>query len=235
MLYPRPQLRLLLLLATALLFGLLVREWRAGFPEQAERLDRFDRDEPPAPLPPVPFSPTHGRRTRTGGEEVWPGAGAPPERRRGERASETDPRAAQDDRRPLDLNAASGEALARLPGIGQGLARRILEERERNGGFDSLDALRRVLGMGPKKLAAIRHLLTVSAGGDSVEARAAGAAIGPSTEAGAPERLGTHARPEDVDAAPDLDETQTDNEHLDGGHEPHDDDARELPDDPPER
>ena len=39
MTYPRPQLRLLFLLAGILLAGLGVREWRAGFPELAERLE----------------------------------------------------------------------------------------------------------------------------------------------------------------------------------------------------
>jgi DNA uptake protein ComE-like DNA-binding protein len=41
------------------------------------------------------------------------------------------------------------------------LARRIVEERERRGRFDSPEALRYVLGMGPKKLAAIRPFITV--------------------------------------------------------------------------
>src|SRR5262249_29000968 len=41
----RPQLTLLLLLAAIALAGLGVREWRAGFPDAAERLDRFDRED----------------------------------------------------------------------------------------------------------------------------------------------------------------------------------------------
>jgi len=66
------------------------------------------------------------------------------------------------DPRPLDINRASLGELARLPGVGQSLAVRILAERERRGRFESPDALRYVLGMGPKKLAAIRALITVS-------------------------------------------------------------------------
>jgi hypothetical protein len=42
-LYSLPQLRLLILLALTLLAGLGVREWRAGFPDAADRLERFDR------------------------------------------------------------------------------------------------------------------------------------------------------------------------------------------------
>jgi competence protein ComEA len=62
----------------------------------------------------------------------------------------------------VDLNRAGVEELARLPGVGPGLARRIVEERERRGRFDSPDALRNILGLGPKKLAAMRHLVTVN-------------------------------------------------------------------------
>jgi competence protein ComEA len=62
---------------------------------------------------------------------------------------------------PIDLNRAGAAELARLPGVGAGLAQRILEERERRGRFDSPEALRQVLGLGPKKLAALRGLVTV--------------------------------------------------------------------------
>ena len=64
--------------------------------------------------------------------------------------------------KPLDVNRAAAGELAALPGVGPGLAQRIVEERERRGRFDSPEALRYVLGMGPKKLAAIRRFITVS-------------------------------------------------------------------------
>jgi len=151
--YSRAQLKLLLVLAAALLVGLGVREWRAGFPETAERLERFDREEPPAPLLPAP---------RPERRPAPPVKAAPPDRvnpataRDGEVAA---PAAAA--ARPLDLNRASVGELARLPGVGLGLAGRILAERERRGRFESPEALRYVLGVGPKKLAAIRELVTV--------------------------------------------------------------------------
>src|SRR5215831_17926501 len=50
--YSRPQLKLLVLLAAILLAGLGVREWRAGFPDAAERLDRFDREDRRRRFPP---------------------------------------------------------------------------------------------------------------------------------------------------------------------------------------
>ncbi len=143
MLYSSPQLRLLLALGATLLVGLGVSEWRAGFPDAADRLERFDREEPAAPLPPPPAT--------------APGPSAP----RPKSAPPPPAAAAAPDPGPVDLNRAGVEELARLPGVGPGLARRIVEERERRGRFDSPDALRDILGLGPKKLAALRHLVTV--------------------------------------------------------------------------
>ena len=149
MLYPRPQLRLLLALAAVLLLGLAVREWRAGFPEQAERLETFDREEPLTPLPPPAPAPREPRSRRSA---------SPP--RSAETPSQPAEQAAPDPR-PLDLNQASVDQIARLPGIGPALAGCILEERERRGRFDSPETLRQILGLGPKKLAALRDLITV--------------------------------------------------------------------------
>jgi len=155
--YSRPQLKLLLVLAVTLLAGFGVREWRAGFPDMAERLEHFDREQPAAPHI---AAPAQERRP-----PAAPNAAPPAPASIG--PSRTVPRAgpvpmAPTDPRPLDINRASLDELSRLPGVGQGLAGRILAERERRGRFESPDALRYVLGMGPKKLAAIRELVVVS-------------------------------------------------------------------------
>jgi competence protein ComEA len=145
-LYSLPQLRLLILLALTLLVGLGVREWRAGFPDAALRLERFDRDEPVTPLVgETPSGPT---------PLPAPARATPPPVAAA--ASEPAPI------KPLDVNRAAAVELAALPGVGPALAQRIVEERERRGRFDSPEALRYVLGMGPKKLAAIRRFITVS-------------------------------------------------------------------------
>jgi competence protein ComEA len=148
-LYPAPQLRLLILLALTLLLGLAVREWRAGFPDAAARFERFDRDDPAESLPPEPRP--AGPGPAVAGAEA-PGAVA------------TAPAVApiSPPLEPLDVNRADAAQLARLPGVGPGLAQRIVEERQRRGRFDSPDQLRYVLGMGPKKLAAIRPFIAVS-------------------------------------------------------------------------
>ena len=165
MLYSRPQLSLLLVLGAALLGGLAVREWRAGFPDAAARLETFDRQEStatpgPTPLTGPPRSPRPPRAPRV---PVSPAASerAAPERALLGRAVKDDPAPA--DPRPLDLNEATAEQLARLPGVGPGLARRIVEERQRRGRFDGPEGLRSVLGLGPRKLAALRDLVTAAA------------------------------------------------------------------------
>ncbi len=59
----------------------------------------------------------------------------------------------------IDVNEASAAELDRLPGVGPGLAARIVEERERAGAFDSARDLRSVRGIGPALLAKLEpHL-----------------------------------------------------------------------------
>jgi len=151
MLYSRPQLKLLLILAATLLAGIGIREWRASFPEMADRLERFDVEDP---MPPLLAPPRVERRSP---RAAPPGESGPP------RPAEVGDRAPAplSDSRPLDINRANLGELARLPGVGTALAGRILAERERRGRFESPEALRYVLGMGPKKLAAIREMVTV--------------------------------------------------------------------------
>ena len=61
----------------------------------------------------------------------------------------------------LDLNRASKSELRLIPGISEALAQRIVDYRERNGDFRSIEELRKVTGIGPKTLERIRNRLWV--------------------------------------------------------------------------
>jgi competence protein ComEA len=60
---------------------------------------------------------------------------------------------------PVDLNAAGAAELDALPGIGPVLAQRIVDYRTSNGRFASVDDLRQVEGIGPKKFEQLKPLL----------------------------------------------------------------------------
>lgn len=51
----------------------------------------------------------------------------------------------------LNINSASAQELTQLPGVGPGLARRIVEYRQQNGPFQTVDDLQNVPGIGPSK------------------------------------------------------------------------------------
>jgi competence protein ComEA len=62
---------------------------------------------------------------------------------------------------PLNLNAASQAELEQLPGIGPSLAQAIIAERTRRGGFRSVNELREVRGIGERRFADLKSLVTV--------------------------------------------------------------------------
>ncbi len=63
----------------------------------------------------------------------------------------------------LDVNTASELDWSQLDGIGEVMAARIVNDRETNGPFQSLDDLLRVDGIGPQTLERIRPWLTIKA------------------------------------------------------------------------
>jgi competence protein ComEA len=62
---------------------------------------------------------------------------------------------------PVDLNTATEAQLEALPGIGPTLAQAIIAERDRAGGFRSVDDLRKVRGIGDARFAQLRPLVSV--------------------------------------------------------------------------
>jgi competence protein ComEA len=63
--------------------------------------------------------------------------------------------------RPIPLNRATAEELDAIPGIGPGLARRIVEHRETRGPFAEPGELQQVPGIGEKTLEKLRPFLTI--------------------------------------------------------------------------
>jgi competence ComEA-like helix-hairpin-helix protein len=62
---------------------------------------------------------------------------------------------------PINLNTATSEELQLVPRIGPVTAEKILQMRKSYGAFKSVDDLRAVRGIGPKRLEKMRKYLTV--------------------------------------------------------------------------
>ncbi len=61
----------------------------------------------------------------------------------------------------VNVNTASAKDLERLPGIGAGRAQAIVAYRQAHGGFQSVDELSNVSGIGPATLEGLRPYVTV--------------------------------------------------------------------------
>lgn len=67
----------------------------------------------------------------------------------------------------VDINTAPWTEFAVLPGIGEVLARRIVESRQAQGPFRDHDDLQRVRGIGPRTLEKMRPFLKPMPGAES--------------------------------------------------------------------
>ncbi len=63
----------------------------------------------------------------------------------------------------VNLNTASAAQLEELPGIGRATAERILEYRQKSGGFKKIEELMNVRGIGEKSFLKLKPLIVVTA------------------------------------------------------------------------
>jgi len=61
----------------------------------------------------------------------------------------------------ININTASQKELEELPGIGPALAQRIIDYREKNGYFSTIEDIKKVSGIGDKRFEAIKDSITV--------------------------------------------------------------------------
>jgi len=62
---------------------------------------------------------------------------------------------------PVNLNTATVEQLSTIPGVGPKMAERIIDYRQKNGGFKKLEDLMNVSGVGEKSFLKMKPLITV--------------------------------------------------------------------------
>lgn len=110
------------------------------------------------PLPGADTTSLNLARRLADGEQILVGRPAPPGSTTGEGATASSPGAGPTT--PLGLNSASGPQLDTLPGVGPVLAQHILDFRNEHGGFTSLQQLRQVPGIGDRKFATLKSLVT---------------------------------------------------------------------------
>jgi len=80
----------------------------------------------------------------------------------GQRSRAAAPAAKASASAPVNLNTATVAQLETLPGIGKSTAERILEYREKSGGFKKIEDLMNVRGIGEKSFLKLKPLITVA-------------------------------------------------------------------------
>jgi competence ComEA-like helix-hairpin-helix protein len=98
---------------------------------------------------------------------------------------------------PINLNTATSEELQQVPGIGPATADKILQMRKSYGAFKSVDNVRAIRGIGPKRLEKMRKYLTTGKAVPQSKPASANKPVTPSKPATPPKTSTVPADPPD--------------------------------------
>jgi competence protein ComEA len=71
----------------------------------------------------------------------------------------------------VNINTATAQQLTVLPGVGEKLATRIVDYRQKSGGFKNVSEMMNVQGIGEKNLAKIQAYLTTGDGSKAASSK----------------------------------------------------------------
>ena len=144
--FTRNEVKVILLLASTFLVGVGIRWYQSGMNAKPEAAKHFDYAKSDSV-----FYARSRNINRTDS----------PLSSRSARPTPRQPLNSDFDGRPVDINTATKARLTHLPGIGPAFAERIVQYRKDHGPFTSVEDLRKVSGIGKKRMDRLKGRVTV--------------------------------------------------------------------------
>jgi competence ComEA-like helix-hairpin-helix protein len=144
--FTRNEVKVVLLLASTFLVGVGIRWNQSRTNAKAQAVKHFDYAKSDSVF--------YARSRNTNGTDS-------PLSSRSARPTPREPLNSDHDGRPIDINTATKDRLTHLPGIGPAYAERIVQYRKDHGPFTSVEDLRKVSGIGKKRMDRLKGRVTV--------------------------------------------------------------------------